>query len=84
MRRREPPIDLVPVDLRTFDPVRWLEPGEDRTDPVRCHVTARCRYQSALCTALHAFPSDPSVATVMDRTEGLGDSCPCSMCRRAS
>jgi len=40
MRRRTPPATTVPLDLRTYDPARWIQDGLDN-DPYLDHLARR-------------------------------------------
>lgn len=79
--------DVLPVELRIFDPRKWLAPGEDETDPVRCHIFALGRYRDAV----RAIGVDPYATTAATVTAGwfgpvatrAPGECPCYQCGRS-
>ena len=85
MRRRTPPVELLPPKLRTFVPTRWLELGEDRTDPIKVHVRALSRYKKAVCSTTGATVAADVASNIITEWSGPISTrepglCPCSQC----
>jgi hypothetical protein len=78
VRRRHRTGEL-PAELRVFDPLRWLQPGEDPISPINVHAHAWRRWLFARADAmgLHAadVPDDDWWAPIPGRC-----GCPCSGC----
>jgi len=85
MRRRTPPVELLPPTLRTFDPLKWLQSAEDSSDPIVCHVRCLSRYKEAVRTATGAKVAEDVAGHIIDRwcgpiaTRTPGE-CPCDQC----
>lgn len=49
MKRRVASLDgILPLELATFDPIEWLEDGDDQTDELTMRLTVRFRYTRAV------------------------------------
>ncbi len=85
MRRRSSPAELLPLPLRTFDPLRWLEAGEDPADPGQVHVRALSRYRDAVRAATNAAVAEDVAGPVIEEWYGPRSTrapgvCPCRVC----
>lgn len=88
MARWTDPNDVLPVELRIFNPRKWLRSDQDPTDPINCHVFALARYRDAV----RATGADPYAATAAAVTAGwfgpvatrAPGECPCYQCGRSA
>jgi hypothetical protein len=85
VRRIAPAPELLPSEFRDFDPRKWLKPGEDESDPIRCHITALLRYKDAVRAATGVRDPHDVASVVIDHwfapsaTRKQGE-CPCTHC----